>query len=291
MNTPKIGLMKRGKLMGGSTPSTKEAMYHYAQAEALMAKRSKNRRAAAAADRAHLLVDDEPIHRAPTVVYVQAPGPKPEKKSIDYGLSLVSITDDVTTNTSLRLVNGIQTGSGFWNRIGRKVLNKSLRIKINGGWTYNWTTTTCPTNLLRFIVLWDADPSHGAIPPFNQIFAVTDQTGTTTANMISPLKVTESERYRVLRDKLIYFNAESGIGPVGAGTWYRGEQTWVIDEFIPLKDAETDYYSNSNPMTNADMEKGSIYVVLVAESNVATAGAENFLEVEQGLSRLRFVDP
>lgn len=289
MMTQKSGLMKRSKLINPGTPSTKEAMYHLAVAEQVINRQKASRKAHAMAARAASsgLVDDAP---APTVVYVQAPGPKPEKKSVDFGLAINAFSATLSDNSTLRLVNGIQTGSGYWNRVGRKVINKSIRIKLNGGWTYDMTATLIPTNVARIIVIWDADPSHGGIPPFNQIFANTDQTGTVTASLTSALKVTESERYRILRDTLIPFSSQTGSTSTSAAP-VTVIQSWTYDEFIPLKDAETDYYANSNPMTNADMEKGSIYVVMAAEENVTTAGTRNFIDVEDGFARIRYSDP
>ena len=65
--------------------------------------------------------------RIPKTIYLKPS--VPEKKGLDTNLYIASVINTSNTNTNCFVVNLIQQGSGSWNRVGRKVNLKSLRIK------------------------------------------------------------------------------------------------------------------------------------------------------------------
>jgi len=99
-----------------------------------------------------------------------------EKKGVDTSIALTPVIATTNTNASSFVLNLIQAGNGSWNRVGRKVHLKSLRLRGHLRWLYgnNAGTNNLDANAVRMVVVWDKQPSGGAIPTFDAIFGKTD---------------------------------------------------------------------------------------------------------------------
>ena len=102
------------------------------------------------------------------------------KKGLDTDISLSPAIDTTNTNASSFVLNLVQQGNGSWNRVGRKIIPKSLRIKgfVNILSTPTFATGVATPTFLRMVVVYDKQPSGGAIPTFDTIFGITAQDGT-----------------------------------------------------------------------------------------------------------------
>lgn len=209
-----------------------------------------------------------------------------EVKGMDTILTLAPVIATTTTNASSFVLNLIQPGTGSWNRVGRKAHLKSARLRVTVSHSYQPVAVTGTTtgNQLRMIVVWDKQPSGAAIPTFDTIFGLTDQTGAEATTFINPIKYDNMDRFSVLRDKVVDCN----IGCNNfSGTVNNVTNIYQVDEFIELKGRECVFSGQSNPMTIADVSTGALYVFFRAQVNAA----ENLINLlDESFCRLRYLD-
>lgn len=193
-------------------------------------------------------------------------------------------------NTNVWLLNGVQTGSGFFNRVGKKIKLKSVRVKGNFAATYIPDAVSGRVNstVARMLVVYDEDGPFAALPTMDQILLSTDQTGASNStSMMAQANFVNMERFTILRDKMIDLNP----GTVGyALPTATGEGqitvTCPVDEYIKLKGRDTVFSSTSNPVTIADISKGALYVLFLISYRAAGETVAAF----NGYTRVRYFD-
>lgn len=208
-----------------------------------------------------------------------------DMKGVDTALSLTDIPDTTNTSTFMYTLNLIQAGTGSWNRIGKRIKMKSLRIRGYASFLTQPTFATgdAVVSGFRMVVVYDKQSSGAAVPTFDTIFGTTNQSGTeATTYVTDPPKYDNMERFTVLRDCLI----QAPTMPiVSFGT---GPNTTVysfVDEYIKLKGLDTVFLGQTNPMTIADISTGALYVYFRAVDNSGTNN-NGF----DGTARLRYYD-
>ena len=92
------------------------------------------------------------------------------------------------------LLNGVQTGTGFFNRIGSRIEMKSLRIR---GFIYYALTSI--QDQIRMIIVYDRQPT-GALPAPTVILQTRDQAGAATNPGSSEINLDNRDRFTILRD-------------------------------------------------------------------------------------------
>jgi len=196
-----------------------------------------------------------------------------EKKGMDTAISLASgsVTNTTNDNSASFVLNLIQQGAGSWNRVGRKVTLKSLRIQgqIQCNIYPSATSGILVDNIVRMVVVWDKQPSGAAIPRFDDIFGVTAQDGTESCpNIYCPPRYDNMDRFRVLRDICYEFDPESSVT---TGTINGTLKSVHVDEYLKLSDLEVVFSGQSSPMTIADISSGALYCYFRAFNNTATS--------------------
>lgn len=217
-----------------------------------------------------------------------------ELKGVDTVLSTDVITPGTpiisTTNTNedIILVNGTQAGTGSWQRIGRKITNRSLRIM--GVLTHTVTTSagnnTIPNQMIRMTVLWDQQTNSSAPPTFDTIFGITNDSGVESCPDITcPLKYDYMSRFKVIRDCWYDFDPmETAVATASAGT---GVSRVSINEFIKFpNNIETIYSGTSSPAASTDISTGAIYVIFRGKVSQVGVASTHF----NGIARLRYTD-
>lgn len=200
-------------------------------------------------------------------------------------IALASVLDTVTTNGASFVLNLIQQGTGSWNRIGRKITMKSVRIKIAAICRHFQNNQDITASLLRAVVVYDKQPSSGAIPTFDTIFGSTDQQGTETGAILDNLRYDNTGRFRVLSDKIITSTPSAPIGIVNGD--FQDAQ-YYCDEYINLKGRESIFSATNNPSTIADISTGALYIFFRANANT---GATSYWQIQStSTARLRFYD-
>lgn len=183
------------------------------------------------------------------------------------------------------LLNGLINGSGFYNRIGRKVSLKSVRVR---GQIYPDNDTADGTSqYFRIIILYDKQPNQ-AFPPITDILATFNNAGAPTTTAYSFLNITNSDRFVILRDTPFHIsdNALTGLYNQDANVMdYKNKGNY--DEYIDLKNVETGY-SNTSTGAIGDIQTGALYMVLYGTAPAATAN-ENVYRFNF-TARLRFWD-
>lgn len=210
----------------------------------------------------------------------------PEIKGMDTALTIAGPVGTATnTNTDCIVLNLVQQGAGSWNRIGRKIMMKSLRLKgqINVSIAPNAVTLDRFGATVRMVVVYDKQPSGNAIPNFDTVFGGTDQSGTESSTILDNLKYDNMSRFRVLRDYVKEVNPS--VVPTGGST---NLEVKVVDfdEYVKLPMLETVFSGQSNPMTIADISTGAVYVYF--RSSIATSTTVQVSALSK--ARLRYMD-
>jgi len=208
-----------------------------------------------------------------------------EVKGVDVALTQAApIATTTGTNTNCVLLNGVAPGTGSFNRVGRKVHLKTVRLR--GQAVHTGTPSAAGVvngNTLRMVVVWDQQPSGGTLPTFDTVFGITDQAGTESCTVMSPPRYDNMDRFTVLRDKIIDFDTDpAGVVTTGVVTTLA-----TFDEFISLKSRECVYSGQSATCTVADISTGGLYVYFRALNSDATSAMSIN---SNSIARLRYAD-
>lgn len=213
-----------------------------------------------------------------TVVIYKSSG---EVKGVDTNLNAAigAIVNTTNTNAGIAVLNLVQTGNGSWNRVGKKISLRSL--KINGQFVLNGLAGDCAPDFARMAVVWDKQPSSATIPVFSDIFGRTAQDGTETTLVEDPPKYDNMGRFKVLLDKKFSLNPGYERAANGMTCQY------TINEYLKLRGLETIFSGQSAPMTIADISTGALYLVI----RQGDASANSIVSLSAGfMCRLRYTD-
>lgn len=209
-----------------------------------------------------------------------------ETKGMDTDISLSPMISTTNTNASSFVLNLVQSGAASWNRVGRKTHIRSLRLIGNINFNSQPTATGgAIDNFVRMVVVWDKQISGAAIPTYDSIFGITDQSGVESCPDIQcPPRYDNMDRFKVLLDCVI----EQPPLPMQtfAGT-ANVEHRVPFDKFLRFpKPLESVYATNSNPMAIADLSTGALYLYFRCRQNVPGQAAASI----DGISRIRYID-
>lgn len=208
---------------------------------------------------------------------------KPELKGMDTEMEFTQIPNTTSDNTFVSVLNLVQQGTGSWNRIGRKIKPKTLRI--TGTAIHADLVTAVSNNVLRMVIVYDKQPSGDTIPNYDDIFGHTEQDGTTTTFIFDPVQYNEMGRFRILKDCRYNLNVPS-TGAV-SGTTQGGDIKIDVDEYIKLAVPETVFNGTADPMTIANVNTGAIYCYFRGYEPTVT---DQIVTQVSLLARLRYSD-
>lgn len=200
----------------------------------------------------------------------------------------INIPITVNTNNGCIVLNLVQQGTGSWNRVGRKIHMQSIRLMgaakcISGAKTTTANTQQAP---LRMVLVLDRQTNGGAIPSWNDIFGYTNQQGTESSTVFSPVRYDATERFRVIKDCILQADRVTYV-PNAEGTECLCIMEVHFDEYIKLPNIETLYRETSNPSTISDIQSGSL--LLYYRTNVSDT--DTYWQIsDQSIARLRFRD-
>lgn len=214
---------------------------------------------------------------------------RPEVKVLD----TPTVAQSFSTTYDLHYVNLVREGTGFWNRVGRKICMKSLYLTGFVSRTMN-NAAALLEDYGRIIVVYDRQ-SNGAVFNLNDVLLNTDQAGTTTTDGFAQINMNNRERFIILMDKRIVL-PQVGIAGITAPLTNTAMQVNInedgndsgfkITRFIKLQDLETHFLSNSVPITVADITTGGLAIFIFSAR--AAPGNEGYHI--QWTSRLKFYD-
>lgn len=182
----------------------------------------------------------------------------PEIKDYDVQVGTTSVVSG--TPYILSMCSGIAEGAALANRIGAKILLKSVDIEMNITAIPGGSASISTASQLDVFVVWDKQPD-GATPTVGAIL-VSSTTNLTFGN------TNNLDRFVVLRRKSYSFDQTQGMSA-------------ILREHVPLQLAVRFGDATANPQTN------DIYVVAVSPNTVAAGNVTSSIAY---VARVKFTD-
>jgi len=139
-----------------------------------------------------------------------------EIKGVDINLGLTSVPYTYGSNAGFILLNGIQNGSGSYNRIGKNAFMKSIRIKlvaVHKIFNEAITANNYGANM-RCILLWDRQPNASSSVTFNTVFGNTIQTGAESTVFADAIRYDCMSRFKILKEWMMTANRSASASPI-----------------------------------------------------------------------------
>lgn len=182
----------------------------------------------------------------------------PLMKSVD--LKGQPVAQTISTTAGFHLLNGIQAGTGFFNRVGNRVTNKSLHLV--GQIVKNTNTPSGLSEYLRVMVVYDKQ-ANGAQPAIADLLLDTADDATTTTNSWSGININNRDRFQVLMDNRV------SVANDGATAEDETDAAIIdytvnkvnVNRYMKLNDLETMYKSSTNPAAIGDVAVGALWLV------------------------------
>lgn len=194
-------------------------------------------------------------------------GARAEVKTVD----LAAATYTLNTTAVFTPINIIQEGPGFNQRVGRKVMLKSLHL--TGYLSSSGNVTTNTSEYTRILLVYDRQP-NGAVPTLADVLQDVTFNGTTSTGAISGLNMNNSERFLIIRDSRFFSpsngNAAALSDQVASNIDYTVNKC-NLNEFCRLNNLQTHYQASAGAVT--DISSGSL--LLITFGNVAP-GSEGY---------------
>jgi hypothetical protein len=204
----------------------------------------------------------------------------PEIKLVDNVNGAAGISLALNATGDIQALNLIQSGSGFYNRIGRKIEMLSLYVT---GEINQTTTATTYNDYARVLVIYDRQ-CNGALPALATILSAYDQSGTSTTNYLSGINPDERERFLVLMDERMVLPAcPGGTGVTGSVDGLA--VTFNIKRFIKLRNLAVHFKADSSPAVIGDIATGSLFIVGIGRRTAGQEGWQGNINI-----RLRYKD-
>lgn len=212
-----------------------------------------------------------------------------EIKTIDYPLATANggvgyDGSKASTTATMVCLNLSQEGPSFYNRIGRKIMLKSLKLQLSISPS---GTGNNQREFVRAMIVYDRQ-ANGAFPSLSDIIQGYDTAGATytTATPWISQNLNNTFRFTILRDYRWQLpnnqNNATSAQAVGVCTDYCNERQ-AVNDFIKLKNLETHYKANAGAI--GDISTGALLLIWFGDNSSVNAG---FIITYS--ARLRFYD-
>jgi len=195
------------------------------------------------------------------------------------------------------LLNGPVLGSGaFYERTNLDVKGHSLQVK--GCWSLKQGIAASPaanTQYYRTMIVWDANPEGGVVPPITDILKDTTIKGKQTDSSISILAGMDrpnTVRFYVLKDKRFALVSVGGNWEtVQNNLQIAGQDALIFDEYIKLKGLITKFKASTGTAGSpvvGDIASGALYLINMVDT-FPTMNQEPVLQFNW-VSRYKYAD-
>lgn len=196
---------------------------------------------------------------------------------------------DIANNTSIIPTGAIvpfpipQEGSAFYNRIGRRVANRSIQFK--GEIKPTFTNAAAKWRLYnRLVLVYDRQP-NGAYPAASDVLAGYTSAGVTTTTEKSMPNPNNKDRFVILKDHVMMTEPIGISGaPSAAGLDVTLNNLYEINWFVKLRGLETVLKASTGLI--GDVTTGALFLLVINNDPV---GASPAWKIEL-YTRLRFTD-
>lgn len=219
-----------------------------------------------------------PARYASMYAPAQFGGPRPpiELKCVDTAISTAIVNDPTSTAIPLNLMG---TGSGFFNRIGRRVYLQSLYM--NGCVTLNTTNPIATIRYVRVAIVYDK-ANNGTRPTWQDVFQSVDQSGAFNRTSLAHLNLNNRERFRVISDQRI----QLGCSAASNGNAVMTPNNTLVQTYRRLNGLEMTYNADAATSGYADCNSGILWLMLQSDGNPLATYSEQFA----GVCRIRYTD-
>ncbi|AXH73120.1 MAG: capsid protein [Circoviridae sp.] len=174
---------------------------------------------------------------------------RPEAKAVDVLFSLALVNTTVGSGHT-GLLNLVVPGTGPSNRIGRKISMSHVHfecvLSANPAAITNSDTIVC-------ILYLDRDIST-ALPGLDDLMRSTLSTGLEATSVISPQNLNTTKRFKILRRKVIHYNASAAGAPLAPTNFSDNLAHWEWS--VPM--SEVVLFNATNGGTIADIENNGL---------------------------------
>lgn len=188
-----------------------------------------------------------------------------EPATATFGLPVVTAppvaTEPAVAFGGITCVNEVRQGAAAYNRVGNKILIKSVDFRC----VLNLQGTGPTYSFCRVVLVHDKQP-FGAFPNFSDIFS---DNVSTAPDFSSGLNMASKDRFVVLRNHVLSFDSYN--------------KTAVLHDYVKCK-VETVFRSDSGNI--GDLSSGALY--LIAFTNLSTA--ETYVHMKEIQFRIRYFD-
>lgn len=189
-----------------------------------------------------------------------------EKKAVDIPSTT---TNFVNTGAVFVVLNPVQQGSAYYNRIGSRIELSSLHLR--GIIDPNADkANVVPFDIGRIIIFYDRQ-TNGALPTQTALLQTVSQTGAATNVGLSEINLDNRDRFLVIRDYQVFFpeTDNTGISRYVNTQSKEGNNEYSINMHIKLKGLQTMYKSSSNPITAGDIATGGLFIGFISHATTA----------------------
>jgi len=221
----------------------------------------------------------------PTRYYAPRPiGARGVTKGLDTDISVATISTNMANNDEVLPLNLIQAGTGSWNRVGRIVTMKSIRLRLKVSLDFV-TSTSARARQLRYLIVYDKQP-NGTLPVKSDVIQFKSQNGTETGTWNGYLSYDNMERFVILKDHTITIDIPPSRIVNSSGVPQGNTSVEKYEECYLRLNHVTNYKSESTPMTIADISTGALYVMYLSDP----ADTDATLSIQTSYARLRYTD-
>lgn len=173
-----------------------------------------------------------------------------ELKVIDVAATAIT----VTPAASLTLLNGCSAGTDYLNRIGRKIIMKSILIR---GTINPASGASRPIgDIVRAMVFWDLQ-ANSVAPVLGDILQ-------STADVNSPMNLTNRDRFKIVQDKFIVMNPDTYTtgAPTGGNPITRNYKLY--------KKCNQEVIFSGTGFTVGNIQTGSLFMLVISQGTSLT---------------------
>lgn len=166
-----------------------------------------------------------------------------------------AVTGSAITNSgAVTFLNGVAQGTDYTNRIGRKVIIKSILANF-----LFWPSLlqSDKGDCVRFLCVYDTQTNSGSAPAVTDILA--------TADVNSPMNLNNRDRFHIIFDKRITM----GAAAYTAGAFVSGA---IFQKHTSLyKKCAKDVIFSGTGATIGSVQTGAIHLLTIAKNNTVTS--------------------
>lgn len=189
-------------------------------------------------------------------------------------LDTTQFTQPFNNTGPVLLLNGMPSGSGYAQRVGRKVAGVSLELRAG---IYPTATNQAAYDAVRYAVVYDRSP-NGSAAAYADVF---ENDATSTSSVFSLPNISNKERFKILLSKTITTNPTSGAVTLGQAqdpTLLAG-----VHHYIKLGKALTQFLGDA-----ASISSMSVGSLLLFTFGAQAAGVHTYALV--GTTRFTYED-